>query len=63
MLTGKIKKDGLTLIPLSLYWKNNKVKLMIGIAKGKKKYDKRQEEKNKDWSIQKNRLSKKIQKK
>ena len=61
-LIGKIKKDGLTLIPLSLYWKNNKVKLMIGIAKGKKKYDKRQEEKNKDWSIQKNRLSKKIQK-
>ena len=61
-LIGKIKKDGLTLIPLSLYWKNNKVKLMIGIAKGKKKYDKRQAEKNKDWSIQKNRLSKKIQK-
>ena len=40
--------------------KNNKVKLGIGIAKGKKKYDKRQSEKKKDWSIQKNRLTKKI---
>ena len=60
MLIGKVNKDGLTIIPLSLYWKNNKVKLGIGIAKGKKKYDKRQSEKKKDWSIQKNRLTKKI---
>ena len=60
MLIGKVNKDGLTIIPLSLYWKNNKVKLGIGIAKGKKKFDKRQSEKKKDWSIQKNRLTKKI---
>ena len=53
MLIGKVNKDGLTIILLSLYWKNNKVKLGIGIAKGKKKYDKRQSEKKKDWSIQK----------
>jgi len=48
----------LTLIPLTLYWKNNRVKLQLGIAKGKKKYDKRQSEKNKDWAIEKNRVIK-----
>ena len=57
-LIGKVQKDGLTLIPLSLYWKNNKVKLKLGIAKGKKKFDKRQSEKKKDWAIEKNRLAK-----
>ena len=58
VLIGKVQKEGLTLIPLSLYWKNNKVKLRLGIAKGKKKFDKRQSEKNKDWAIEKNRLAK-----
>ena len=58
VLVGKVQKEGLTLIPLSLYWKNNKVKLKIGIAKGKKKFDKRQSEKNKDWAIEKNRIAK-----
>jgi SsrA-binding protein len=41
-----------------LYWKNNKVKLQLGVAKGKKKFDKRQSEKNKDWAIEKSRVSK-----
>ena len=58
VLVGKVQKEGLTLIPLSLYWKNNKVKLKIGVAKGKKKFDKRQSEKNKDWAIEKNRIAK-----
>ena len=58
MLVGKVQKEGLTLVPLSLYWKNNKVKLKIGLAKGKKKFDKRQSEKNKDWAIEKNRIAK-----
>ena len=57
-LIGKVKKEGLTLIPLSLYWNNNKVKLRLGVAKGKKKFDKRQSEKNKDWAIEKSRLAK-----
>ncbi len=57
-LIGKVQKEGLALIPLSIYWKNNKVKLSIGVAKGKKKYDKRQSEKDKDWSIEKNRVIK-----
>jgi SsrA-binding protein len=57
-LIGKVQKEGLTIVPISLYWKLNKVKLQIGIAKGKKKFDKRQSEKNKDWSIEKNRILK-----
>lgn len=40
-LFGTIKQDGLTLIPLSLYFKDSKVKLQIGMCKGKKLYDKR----------------------
>lgn len=43
-LKQKIKVDGMTLIPLSLYFKNSKVKLEIGLARGKKNYDKRQDE-------------------
>ncbi len=41
-LAGKIQQQGLTLIPLSLYTQHNKIKVEIGIAKGKKKYDKRE---------------------
>jgi len=40
-LFGKVKQDGLTVIPLSLYLKNSLVKMEIGLAKGKKLYDKR----------------------
>lgn len=41
-LFGKIKQEGLTLVPLQLYFKNGRVKLELGLAKGKKNYDKRQ---------------------
>ncbi len=40
-LTGRIKQEGLTLIPLSLYFKNQYVKVELGLCKGKKLYDKR----------------------
>lgn len=40
-LYGTIKQDGLTLIPLSLYFKDSKVKVQLGLCKGKKLYDKR----------------------
>ena len=40
-LFGKIKQDGYSLIPLSVYFKNSRVKLELGLAKGKKLYDKR----------------------
>ena len=41
-LFGRIKQDGYSLIPLSVYFKGPRVKLEIGLAKGKKLYDKRQ---------------------
>lgn len=41
-LFGKIKQDDLTLIPLSLYFKDSRVKVQVGLCKGKKLYDKRE---------------------
>lgn len=42
-LLGKIKQQGITLVPMSLYFKGSKVKLELGIGKGKKLYDKRED--------------------
>ncbi len=47
-LAGKLEQTGLTLIPLSLYTKGKNIKLEIGLAKGKKKFDKRQTIKERD---------------
>lgn len=47
-LKEQIKIEGLTIIPLKLYFKKNKVKLLIGVCKGKKLYDKRASLKEKD---------------
>ena len=41
-LFGKVKQDGYSLVPLSMYFKNSHVKLEIGLAKGKKLHDKRE---------------------
>lgn len=40
-LYGTLKQDGLSLIPLSIYFKDSKVKVQLGLCKGKKLYDKR----------------------
>ncbi len=40
-LYGTVKQDGLSLIPLSLYFKDSKIKVKVGLCKGKKLYDKR----------------------
>ena len=42
-LFGKVKQEGLTLIPLSLYFKDSRVKIQIGLCKGKKIHDKRED--------------------
>ncbi len=47
-LFGKVKQDGLTLIPLSLYFKGSIVKVQLGLCKGKKLYDKREAAAKKD---------------
>jgi len=42
-LIGYIQQKGMTLVPLEVYFKNGKVKIELGIAKGKKLYDKRED--------------------
>jgi SsrA-binding protein len=58
-LLGLVERKGYTLIPLALYWKGNKIKLEIGLAKGKKSHDKRDVERDRDWQREKQRLFKK----
>lgn len=57
-LIGSVERKGYTLIALNLYWKGNRVKLEIGLAKGKKLHDKRASDKERDWERQKHRLLK-----
>jgi SsrA-binding protein len=57
-LIGLVERKGYTLIPLALYWKKNRVKLEIGLAKGKKLHDKRASERDRDWQRDKERLMK-----
>ncbi len=57
-LIGSVERKGYTVIPLSLYWKNNRVKVAIGLAKGKQLHDKRATEKERDWAREKQRLLK-----
>ncbi len=47
-LAGKVKEQGLTLVPLKVYLKNRRIKVGMGLAKGKKLYDKRRALKDKD---------------
>ncbi|SBT81914.1 SsrA-binding protein [secondary endosymbiont of Trabutina mannipara] len=58
LLFSKIKRTGYTVVPLSLYWKKSWVKIKIGIAKGKKEYDKRTDIKKREWNIDKARIRK-----
>ena len=58
-ITGLVTQKGYTLIPLSFYWKEGKVKVMIGLAKGRKKQDKRALLKERDWKMTQKRLIKK----
>jgi len=57
-LIGSVERRGFTLVPLALYWKHNRVKLEVGLARGKKLHDKRATEKERDWSRQKQRILK-----
>ncbi|CAH9018933.1 SsrA-binding protein SmpB [Candidatus Nitrosacidococcus sp. I8] len=57
-LIGAVERRGYALIPLALYWKKGLAKLEIALAKGKHKYDKRADEKEKEWRRQKERIAK-----
>jgi len=55
-LIGKVEREGYTLVPTALYWKGNKVKAEIALARGKQKHDKRDAERERDWNREKQRL-------
>jgi SsrA-binding protein len=55
-LIGKVQRAGYTLVPLDLHYTRGRVKLAVGLAKGKRQYDKRATEKEKDWQREKQRL-------
>ncbi|NOX35831.1 MAG: SsrA-binding protein SmpB [Deltaproteobacteria bacterium] len=58
-LLGKIKERGYTLVPLKIYFKNDKIKVQIGLGKGKKLFDKRESIKKKDMKRDLDREQKK----
>lgn len=55
-LIGKVERDGYALIPLDLHYTKGRIKASIGLARGKKQYDKRETEKERDWVREKSRL-------
>ncbi|TMH75272.1 MAG: SsrA-binding protein SmpB [Betaproteobacteria bacterium] len=55
-LIGRVDRAGYTLVPLDLHYVRGRVKINIGLAKGKKQYDKRAAEKEKDWKREQQRL-------
>jgi SsrA-binding protein len=58
-LIGAVERKGYTLVPLSLYWQRGRVKLDLGLAKGKKQHDKRTDSKDRDWQRKRERIMKK----
>lgn len=48
-LIGKVERAGYTLVPLNLHYTKGRIKCEVGLAKGKKQYDKRESEKQRDW--------------
>ena len=57
-LIGAVERQGYTVVPLHMYWKNGLAKISIAVAKGKKSHDKRQALKDREWQRSKQRLKK-----
>lgn len=57
-LIGKVERAGYTLVPLDLHYTKGRIKLAVGLARGKKQYDKREAEKKKEWQREQQRLLK-----
>lgn len=58
-LVGKVNEKGLTLLPLKMYFKKGLVKVLLGLGRGKKKFDKREALRKRDAMIKINRTIKK----
>lgn len=52
-LIGAVERKGYTLVPMAMYWKGNRVKVELGLAKGKQAHDKRAAEKDRDFAREK----------
>jgi SsrA-binding protein len=57
-LIGKVERAGFTLVPLDLHFSKGRIKLAIGLAKGKRQFEKRAAESDKDWKREQSRLHK-----
>jgi SsrA-binding protein len=57
-LVGAVERKGYALIPTCLYWKHGRAKLEIALAKGKQKHDKRADQKDREWKLEKQRILK-----
>jgi len=57
-LIGKVERAGYTLVPLDLHFTRGRVKLAVGLAKGRRSFEKRAAEQERDWKRQQNRLLK-----
>jgi SsrA-binding protein len=57
-LIGKVERAGYTLVPLDLHYLRGRIKLQIGLAKGKRQFDKRAAEKEREWQREKHRILK-----
>ena len=57
-LTGLVERRGYTLVPLELYWSGGRAKLTVGLAKGRRRHDKRAVEKDRDWQRDRARVLK-----
>lgn len=55
-LIGKVERAGYTLVPIDMHFLNGRIKVQIGLAKGKKQYDKRHAEKERDWQREKEKI-------
>ena len=58
-LIGKMQRDGFTIVPTKMYFKNGRAKIEIAVAKGKKQFDKRTTKKERDWNRDKARYIRK----
>ena len=55
-LIGSVERSGYTLVPLNLHYKGGRIKLEVGLAKGKKQHDKRDAQKDREWQREQQRL-------
>ena len=62
-LIGKVERSGYTLVPIDIHFKGGRIKIQIGLAKGKKQFDKRNAEKERDWERDKARIMRAANKK